>query len=121
MDIDINDFIVDKSKQEKGRPPSEGYDSKGNSIEVESDSCVAASSGGYYYVKTCTDGIRAGRFFDPKIDNKSELTMHSKINGRQRYEFRKVSKLSFDHYVAYLTNGIPAILIQAERNIINGY
>lgn len=70
-----------------------------------------------HYIKFATAGINAGHMYNPQAPNvmKHELKRVDNVMGRNRYEFRRVTEVSYNAYVKFLNTGIPNHFRIADR------
>lgn len=99
------------------------YGTSGAEVESTSAGALAKATtdnetgNARYWLKYATGGPDAGHLYNPQSPtfNAGQARRFRPESGRAQYEFRRVTKESFDLYLRFLRTGNLANLRQAER------
>jgi hypothetical protein len=102
----------------------EGYGLNGD-VTTNEDAMVAmrrTTDATRFFVRFSTSGNDRGKLLDPvgMHFSTSDFKAGKKSRGVLRYDFREVSAEAFIPYLSYLKSRKQALLLQAERIILNG-
>jgi hypothetical protein len=121
--VDAPQFVM---RPEAGAPVDQplaqaGFTFGGGPVGPDDPRCLAkrtanaATGEERFYVRSCTRGYQAGEMFNPATHAVAELHQENPALGRPQFEFRRVEKPAFAHYLSFLKTGNPASLRAAER------
>lgn len=114
-----------RRKSDKINPGTIFFDKNGN-VSLESNTALAKieprAKGDAFYLKVSTQARDSGHPANPRglYFNAEDLTRMSNTNGKPLYDYKMVSKTTFDDYIKFLVTKNIDFLRLTERAVLDG-